>query len=66
MLIIWALSEAIKLCSNMHYLILGADDSYRIIKIIEYVGDKVKEVKLLKDGFIKVNKKELDELKNLE
>ena len=27
---------------------------------------KVKEVKLLKDGFIKVNKKELDELKNLE
>ena len=27
---------------------------------------KVKEVKLLKDGYIKVNKKELDELKNLE
>ena len=27
---------------------------------------KVREVKLLKDGFIKVNKKELDELKNLE
>ncbi len=27
---------------------------------------KVKEVKLVKDGYIKVNKKELDELKNLE
>ena len=27
---------------------------------------KVREVKLLKDGFIKVNKQELDELKNLE
>lgn len=27
---------------------------------------KVKEVKLLKDGYIKVNKQELDELKNLE
>ena len=51
MLIIWALSEAIKLCSNMHYLILGADDSYRIIKIIEYVGDKVKEGDVLVRAF---------------
>ena len=27
---------------------------------------KVKEVKVVKDGYIKVNKKELDELKELE
>jgi hypothetical protein len=51
MLIIWVFSEAIKLCSNMHYLILGADDSYRIIKIIEYVGDKVKEGDVLVRAF---------------
>lgn len=51
MLIIWALSELIKLFSNMHYLILGADDTYRIIKVIEYAGDKVKEGDVLVRAF---------------
>ena len=51
MLVIWALSELIKLFSNMHYLILGADETYRIIKVIEYVGDKVKEGDVLVRAF---------------
>lgn len=51
MLVLWVLSEATKMLSNMSYLIEGADGKYRTIKIIQYIGEKVKEGDIIKTAF---------------